>query len=54
MLTYIPDVSNQDGEHEDSHEPGPSHEENFGYVGRFLVLANRGRRLQAIGGCSEL
>ena len=41
----VPDVTDQDGEDEDAHQPGGRHEKNFGDVGRLLVLANRGCRL---------
>ena len=41
----VPDVSDQDGEDEDAHQPGGRHEKNFGDVGRLLVLADRSCRL---------
>ena len=41
----VPDVTDQDGEDEDAHQPGGRHENDLGDVGRLLVLADRRRSL---------
>ena len=42
----VPDVSDEDGEDEDAHQPGGRHEEDLGHVRRLLVLPDRRGRLR--------